>query len=66
MPSLTPASRLHDALRTLRWSQRTLADFFRVNERTVRRWAAARYPIPAASLTWLERVAAFVRDNPAP
>lgn len=63
---MTISARIHAALRDIHWSQRAAAWFLRVDERTMRRWAAGEYPMPESSLAWLERVAAFLRDNPPP
>lgn len=63
---MTPAARLEAALDALRWSGRSLAAVLRLNERTVRRWAAGEYDPPPAVLAWLETLAACHRANPPP
>jgi transcriptional regulator with XRE-family HTH domain len=61
---MTP-TRLHECLAALHWSQRGLADILGMDERQVRRWAAGA-SIPFAVAEWLERLAVFHENNPAP
>jgi hypothetical protein len=54
------------ALATLRWGASALSTEIGVNERTVRRWISGDNAPPDAILQWLDRLAAFHRDNPVP
>lgn len=64
---MTPTrARLTDALSALHWSWTTFATVCGVSTATVRRWCSEAYVIPPALLAWVERAAAWHRDNPAP
>lgn len=63
---MTPTARLSAAMDTIGWGPQTLAERWNVNERTVRRWLAGQNDPPEPLLSWLERAAAWVRDNPPP
>ena len=60
------AARLNAALDALHWGGVALAAQTGVNDRTARRWISGQNPPPVAILTWVERLAAFHRENPAP
>ena len=66
MTDLAPdAVRFRQAREKVRWSNRTIADEFRCDERMVRRWASGQSPIPAvvlAHMTYLEQA----HSKPAP
>jgi transcriptional regulator with XRE-family HTH domain len=55
-----------DALSTLCWSQRTLAQRLGVSHQTVNRYADGSRTIPADVACWLEELANFVAANPPP
>ena len=61
---MTSAERLQAYLRTLRWSQHSLAAETARTPTTVRRWVTGTTPVPAWVLDGLERLAAFHRANP--
>lgn len=63
---MPPTERLCVALTTLHWGPTDLADEVDVNERTARRWIAGQNETPELILAWLETLAAFHADNPAP
>lgn len=60
------ATRLHRAMSVLRWGALDVAAETGVNERTVRRWLRDDYEPPARLLAWLETLAAFHGEHPAP
>lgn len=55
-------TRLDAVLTQLRWSQRTLAGLTGYSLRTIARWQT----VPAPIAEWLEAMAAYLRDHPAP
>lgn len=54
------------AMATLRWGVSSFAGAARVSDRTVQRWLAAQNEPPEVLVAWVEGLAAFLRDNPAP
>ena len=63
---MSKAKRLSDALATIHWGPIDIAKLLSVNERTARRWIAGQNDPPDRILDWLDRLATFHRDNPAP
>ena len=63
---MTPSDRVSTALATLRWGPATLARAIGVNVRTVQRWINGQNPPLMPIVEWLDRLAAFHRDNPPP
>jgi transcriptional regulator with XRE-family HTH domain len=53
---MTPSA-LRDALASIRWSQRGLAEVLGCDDRMVRRWAAGSAEIPPAVGEWLANLA---------
>lgn len=62
----TPGQRLDQLLDEIHWSRRTCASILGRTETTVRRWAADETPTPQRVMDWLEALAAFHRQHPAP
>ena len=62
---MTP-DRFRECLDFVGWSQRGFADYVRVDERQVRRWAAGQYSIPEPIAAWLDMLARFHEAHPAP
>lgn len=62
---MTPA-RFHEALASLRWTQRGLAAILECDDRLVRRWASGEADIPASVAAWLETLAQCHEATPPP
>jgi hypothetical protein len=65
-PDTPPGTRLTEALIALRWTYGTLAIELRISPSTTRNWGLGRSPVPPALLAWLEDLAAFHHEHPAP
>jgi DNA-binding transcriptional regulator YiaG len=63
--AMTP-TRLRECLDALVWTQRGLARTLDRQEGTVRQWARGAVQIPGDVAAWLETLAAFHEQNPAP
>jgi ribosome-binding protein aMBF1 (putative translation factor) len=62
---LTP-THFRECLDAVQWSQRGIARHLGRHEGTVRQWARGSVTIPDDVAAWLERLARFHTDNPAP
>lgn len=62
---MTPA-RLRECLTLIGWTGQELARQLGKDERQIRRWASGAYVIPEPTAAWLEQVAKFHEQNPAP
>jgi len=63
---LTPTERLSAALHTIGWGPQTLANQWGANERTVRRWLSGQNEPSEPLLLWLEGLARYHAEHPAP
>ena len=63
---MTLNDRFRAAFDAAGWSHIALARMLRVNEREVRRWYNGENKPPQRIVEWLERVAAWLADNPPP
>jgi transcriptional regulator with XRE-family HTH domain len=62
-----PPSKIVSYLKTLRWSQRDLAEELGVDEKTVRRWLhTSQYEMPRKAQLWLYRRAQNAIYDPPP
>lgn len=62
---MSPAD-FREAVDTLRWSYRGLAETLNCDDRLVRRWASGAMTIPPEVATWLRVLAQVHRSNPPP
>ena len=62
---MTP-DELQTTLDVLGWSKRGLAAFLVADDRLIRRWGTDERSIPPDVATWLRKLAAAHRANPAP
>jgi hypothetical protein len=65
-PDAPPGARLTAALKILRWTYGTLAVELRTSPSTTRNWGLGRSPVPLSILRWVELLAEFHRQVPAP
>jgi hypothetical protein len=65
-PDTPPGARLAAALKILRWTYGTLAVELRTSPSTTRNWGLGRSPVPLSILRWVELLAEFHRQVPAP
>jgi len=61
-----PGARLTAALGTLRWTYGVLAQELKISPSTTRNWGVGRAPVPPTILRWVELLAEFHRNVPAP
>lgn len=59
-------ARAREARQAIGWSIRNLADRLGYDERAVRRWESGERDVPPKVGEWLERLARFHEQNPAP
>ncbi len=59
-------SGFREALASLRWSQRGLAEALECDDRLVRRWACGDAPIPPDVAAWLLELAGAHESRPPP
>jgi hypothetical protein len=64
--AVTLTARFSAALAALHWGPRSFSMIAGVHERTVYRWMHEIGEPPDALVMWLEGIAAYVRDHPAP
>ena len=62
---MTPTA-FRDAVASIGWSFRALADYLDCDDRLVRRWAAGAAEIPPAVAKWIEALARAHRAHPPP
>jgi ribosome-binding protein aMBF1 (putative translation factor) len=62
---MTP-DRIRACLDLIGWSQRGLAERLQRDERQVRRWCSGDYEIPEPEAQWLNALADFHEQHPAP
>jgi hypothetical protein len=58
--------RFRDCLATLHWPMRSLAKRLGLDERQVRRWAYGESDVPPPLASWLDDLARFHAERPAP
>lgn len=63
---MTSSERLSIALATLQWGPRSLSRATGISERTIYRSLAGEAEMPERIMAWLERLAIFIVENPAP